>query len=509
MSKHILFVIDSPELVNISDIVSENTCIDVIDSSRTKSKIVKRLASHAASETTIVFRTSLDKACDLLKLVLMMPKRFHIVYWAIDASFINSVTSADDKYLRLIDMFVVADRNAKLYLSELGYNNSWWEPSRSISAIQLDVLTCREKNSWWNNLRRCLKNTKWIYFTRYKLIDKDYKNQKKALFATSVKTPNEIRYEMAECRKYWHCPPTQYVRYGLYGKRISIEDILDYIPAFEFYNHFMRMRLDGVNQKLFGNKLFLYHIFKQYDIPTPPVIAVVRNGSVTDANRNPIAIDILKDLLTGNDKYFFKPTNGAGGTGIKVFKPSDILNIFLNSLEQNTEYVIQRGIKQRDDFSAINDSSVNTLRIITQYTANGPEMKACVLRIGRNGKDVDNSHQGGMSCQIDITDGSLTEMATAEHGGGNYYSHPDTGFVFKKEKISGWFAIKNAVLLYASCFPELKELGWDIAVTNEGIQAIEMNLGYGIDHLQVSCGGMRRKLGVYPTVRNSAKGGGK
>lgn len=103
-----------------------------------------------------------------------------------------------------------------------------------------------------------------------------------------------------------------------------------------------------------------------------------------------------------------------------------------------------------------------------------------------------------MSCQINLNDGTLNETATAEHGGGIYLEHPDSGFKFKGKRIKDWEEIKNSILSYAYCFPELKEIGWDIAVTLQGIQVIEINLGYGIGHLQVSCGGMRRKLNVYP-----------
>lgn len=38
----------------------------------------------------------------------------------------------------------------------------------------------------------------------------------------------------------------------------------------------------------------------------------------------------------------------------------------------------------------------------------------------------------------------------------------------------------------------------NIFVTQNGIQAIEMNFRYGIDHLQCTYGGMRRVLNVYP-----------
>lgn len=348
-------------------------------------------------------------------------------------------------------------------------------------------------------LRRCMKHNRMIYFSYYKLLNRDYRKQKSAM-ASSLKSIEQIRMEMNKCKNYWHCPPVQYIRYGLFGKQLSIDEILDYIPAFRFYNGYMEKQLKGVNESLYGNKLNLYYLFRKYNIPTPRVIALVKRGMLFTPDEEPLPYERFVSSLNKDKKYFFKPVDGAGGTGIEVLKSEcfDICEAFVTRLNKASIYIVQEGIMQRDDFLQINSSSVNTLRIITQYNNAFPRICACVMRIGRNGKDVDNSAQGGLSCFVNLDNGTLNETATAEHGGGTYYEHPDSGFVFKGKRIESWTEIKNAVLAYARNFPELKELGWDIAVTLEGVQVIEMNLGYGIDHLQVSCGGMRRALNVYP-----------
>lgn len=345
-----------------------------------------------------------------------------------------------------------------------------------------------------------MKRNRLIYFLRYKLIDMDYKCQEVTMAASSLKSVQQRKQEMKLCSDYWHCPPVQYIRYGLFDKMLSVNELLDYIPAFRFYNDYLENQQKGVNENSYNNKWNLYHLFNQYNIPSPKVIALMKGGKLFDVNNQSISCQTFASTLRNDKKYFFKPVDGSGGTGIEVLKGDSFgqCDKFVNQLNVRNTYVVQEGIEQRKDFMQINASSVNTLRIITQYNGDSPKICACVMRIGRNGKDVDNSHQGGMSCTINLNDGTLSETATAEHGGGTFYEHPDSGFVFKGKRIVGWDEIKNAVLSYARNFPELKDLGWDIAITPDGVQVIEMNLGFGIAHLQVSCGGMRRKLNVYP-----------
>lgn len=50
---------------------------------------------------------------------------------------------------------------------------------------------------------------------------------------TMKSTEQKIK-EMNWYKEYWHCSPVQYIRYGLYDKRLSMNELLDYIPVFRF-----------------------------------------------------------------------------------------------------------------------------------------------------------------------------------------------------------------------------------------------------------------------------------
>jgi len=345
-----------------------------------------------------------------------------------------------------------------------------------------------------SKLYRFIKKMQFIYFLKQRICNNDLKANLEKI-QTCSKPKKQIRREMSLVRNYWHCKPYHYIRYGLFDKDLTDDELLDYIPSYYHYNYYTDSLYKGIDTGLYNSKLSLYKLFKERGVPTPEVIAIVKGGELFSLQENRF------DAKTFFDKYdttlFFKPEFGQGGTGINVFSEGTYSS-FLASLNRNNTYIVQCGIKQRDDINQINSSSVNTLRVVTQYADHKARVCVCVMRMGRKGKNVDNSHQGGLSVRIDVKDGAFYPSATVEHGGGYFSSHPDSGFVFKGSKINGWNTIKSEIERCASLFPELKEIAWDVAVTPLGIEMIELNLGYGIAHLQCTCGGMRRILNIYP-----------
>lgn len=357
------------------------------------------------------------------------------------------------------------------------------------------------------NLHSTLKRSQFLFFLKMRLFDRDFQeNLKKMKF--SSKSKEQIKEEMRVISDYWKCKPLHYIRYELYDKQLSKEQLLDYIPPYYHYNyHFVSVN-SGVNLQFYRDKLNLFRLFTERQIPTPSVIGIVKKQEFFDLDSRPIDGALILDNLSNSEKLFFKPTDGAGGTGIIVIKKQnnryynsdkEILPENLSSLfDCKTVYIVQKGISQRNDINKINASSVNTLRIITQWRDDKPIMSVCVMRIGRNGKDVDNSHQGGLSIPINVGNGTFGDFASAEHGGGQFFQHPDSGFVFSKNCIDNWKELKDSVIGFAKKIPELKEIAWDIAITPSGAVAIELNLGYGLTHIQCCCGGMRRTLNIYP-----------
>lgn len=351
---------------------------------------------------------------------------------------------------------------------------------------------------------RLLNIDKYIYDRNIKKSSAEYKKNE-VLLSKSWKSSARIKEEMEMMKRYWRYPSQyQYIRYKLFDKDLTSEELLDYIPPFFIYARYNPSIYKNVEKRLFCDKLYLYEFLKGRGIRTPEVQIKVSGGKYFSIKENkPIEENELSEKLD-DGLYYIKPIDGMGGEGIFTISLDNGLILYnkesINKLpiKHNRNYIIQKAINQRSDFSDINSSSVNTLRVITQNFNSNPKICACVMRIGRKGSCVDNSAQGGLSIKIDVTTGMMSDFAVGEHVEGVFYKHPDTGFVFKNFAIKDWDTIKSTLLDYVKKIPEIKEIAWDVAVVNNGIEIIEININYGIDHLQTSCGGMRRALSIYP-----------
>lgn len=158
---------------------------------------------------------------------------------------------------------------------------------------------------------------------------------------------------------------------------------------------------------------------------------------------------------------------------------------------KKNNFIIQPGLEQDSNVSNIYPYSINTFRITTEYKHDKARILCATLRMGVNSSQVDNSAQGGIITKIDIENDNLGDFATNEECNIFYNKHPNTGFIFKGYKISNWYNIRKFTEECAKKMPQFIYLGWDIALTKNGPVEIETNLGFGLDHYQVSIGGLR------------------
>lgn len=362
--------------------------------------------------------------------------------------------------------------------------------------------------SFLRKIWKLLKQFEFFYMLKYKRIP-DYSIAKRRMSKCSIKTKSQISKEMDLLRSYWHCNPVHYVRYGLFEKNLPEDKLLDYIPPYIFYEK----ELPSLPFKKIPNfdygKVSLNNLFESRGVPAPFLLAILYKGKFQLQDGQEIELKNILSMIEIGETLFFKPDDGTGGFGIIVAKwlgddCFEVLGEKINSSQLLTlfrydeKYVIQKSIIQREDISKINPSCVNTLRVITRYVGDKAEIRCVIMRMGRSKKQVDNSAQGGISIGIDADTGEFYDYATVEHGTSIFETHPDTGYVFKGKRIADWEQIRKEIIDIASKFPEMILVGWDIAISENGVVAIEVNNGFGIDHVQCTIGGARRIFDVYP-----------
>lgn len=357
------------------------------------------------------------------------------------------------------------------------------------------------------NVKKMLKRNRFLFFTRMKLTDKLYHTNYIDYLLNSHSKPKEkIKNEMELIRQYWKCEPLNYIRYRLFEKEISEDELLDYIPQYYFYNYYVPTIYNNATITKAGSKIRMNEYFLQQGIETPKVVATVVKGQILSGNRRIDFSELEKILMnSGSSQFFLKPDTGQGGKGILRLDKADRLYIysepltsyFFNKITRNNDFIIQEGVIQREDLMMINPSSVNTLRVITQNFGGTPRIIAASMRIGRNNSFVDNISSGGIYAGVNPETGSLAKYAVDIRKNKEFEKHPDTGFVFGEFRISEWEKIKNQILVFASRAATFPDVAWDIAIMENQISAIELNLNYGID-IQMIVGGLRRKMNIYP-----------
>jgi hypothetical protein len=199
---------------------------------------------------------------------------------------------------------------------------------------------------------------------------------------------------------------------------------------------------------------------------------------------------------------FIKKNNqSSGGENIHKLELSDYpldtdKRIRLYTEMTRSTYIIQPTLVQHARLNALNPASVNTIRINTFMDLKGQvEVLASFLRFGIKGSYVDNIHSGGGFIGIHRDNGTLRKKAFADitHGmARSFQSHPDTGLVFEDFEIPFYREAEKLVLQAAQNLPELRLIGWDVAITETGPEIIEGNDHSGIHAAELANGGFRR-----------------
>ena len=153
------------------------------------------------------------------------------------------------------------------------------------------------------------------------------------------------------------------------------------------------------------------------------MILYAENGNLFSLNNIIINSSNFDSIIkkVNSKKIFLKPAQGSGGNGIIVF--TNVSGIYYNKKERldfnllrkkslEFDFLLESGIQQYDVLQSYNSSSINTLRIITLLINGEVRPLKGVLRMGRKDFDVDNSAQGGISCELDILTWKLKSIGT-------------------------------------------------------------------------------------------------
>jgi len=185
----------------------------------------------------------------------------------------------------------------------------------------------------------------------------------------------------------------------------------------------------------------------------------------------------LRAFLDSHDRFLLKACSETRGEGITLYAREGLdPEAFIREMT-GKPYLLEALIKQHPDMEKINPSSVNTIRVITARKGD----RACIigagLRTGGGGQFVDNFHHGGTAYPIDLDTGVVNGRGIDLYGN-PVLRHPVTGLIMPGFQIPHWELLKQQVLKAAVTPPNMGYVGWDVAVTPEGVELIEGNVNY-------------------------------
>ena len=185
----------------------------------------------------------------------------------------------------------------------------------------------------------------------------------------------------------------------------------------------------------------------------------------------------LRAFLDRNDTFLAKETESTQGKNITLwrageFDPEAFLDEYTGS-----HYVLEAFIRQHPAMSSLNPTSVNTVRLITAgYRGRITIIGGC-LRTGGVSAFVDNFHSGGIAFPLDLSSGIVSGPGR-DFAGKRYIRHPATDAVVPGFTVPHWDVVTAAVTEAAARIPNVGYIGWDVAVTEDGVEFVEGNVCY-------------------------------
>lgn len=185
-------------------------------------------------------------------------------------------------------------------------------------------------------------------------------------------------------------------------------------------------------------------------------------------------LEEFSDFVRSHGTVMLKATSLSCGKGISRYtwrEGDDLAALY----ESSRDMLAEEFLVQHPAIAAFNPASTNVPRLNTMLDQNGePVLFTAFFRTGAGDAVVDNLGAGGMAAHIDVETGVVDTLAIDEDAR-EFLRHPLSGEFFPGFRIPHWEEAKDLVLRAAKEVPEMRYIGWDVAVTEDGVCLIEGN----------------------------------
>ena len=295
--------------------------------------------------------------------------------------------------------------------------------------------------------------------------------------------------DILNCMVRYGCGYNDYVTFEFWG--LNHKQRVTYLTRFRSKKLMMFMN-DHDYAHIFNNKNEFNEVFKDYigreciDLET-----------ATEED--------VKNFFGSRQKIFAKMKDLSCGIGCELLKTEDFADAdaFAEYIKDKGFATIEDVIENHPDVAKLYPHSVNTIRIITMLDAQGePHCLFAVFKMGKDGRIVDNY---GLHGPVDMETGEFLFPAHSGDttAGMHYTKHPNTGVELLGYKVP---YVKEAVEMAkraAKVVPQMRYVGWDVAITPNGPAIIEGNNYCAHDFWQLP-GQTPGGIGIIPKIKEVA-----
>lgn len=276
------------------------------------------------------------------------------------------------------------------------------------------------------------------------------------------------KIDMMWCLLRYGARPIDYARFEFHKKSARERD-----RYLTIYRYFRMQKYFGAGMRGISGKIEEYTTFAQF---------IRRKWMEINANTSPRQIE---EFIAKYGVVIAKPVRGEQGKGVLKIEGIESLE-YKELLEQlrNTPFVLEELIVNSPEIFAINPSSLNTIRAYTLVKKDGrTEILAIMLRVGKAGSHVDNRGSGGVGYNFDVETGICVDYGRDKKNN-PYIYHPGSNVQMIGYKLPRFDELKKLIVEMSQSVPSARFVGWDIAITPEGFDLVEMNCPGGHDFLQ-------------------------
>lgn len=266
--------------------------------------------------------------------------------------------------------------------------------------------------------------------------------------------------DMIFCYRAYGVSPNEYLLFEYWKK--SPDERKKFITDLNRYEYYYWMN-DPYIEKILFDKYKTWERYKNY--MGRDMLKITSDSSDED----------ISDFIKQHAEVVLKPLDLSRGEGIKAYQYDGTnMSNLLAEIKVHKKCILEELIVQSKEMECLHSQSVNTVRCPTVYTRDGGIVFHPVLRMGRGGSFVDNAAAGGIIANIDSETGIVISDGVDESGN-HYQIHPDSKIKIKGFQIPKWRELLCFANKIASVMPEVRYVGWDMALTESGWVMIEGN----------------------------------